>query len=308
MRQMDREKEDAVRHELDDEFASLRDLIFAPVASTSTVKDDVPINETAALDPLKDLVVQNADYDQHVRELAFDKRAKPKDRTKTEEELAREEKEALEKAERKRQKRMQGLDDSDSEDEGKSRKGKRRRGEADDLDDDFVDADEEEGWAGIGTGLGETSASGALAGSSDEGDEDEEGDSDEGDDGEESDDVDETGVISEQEELTTAPTKKSKKTKPAPTKELPFTFSCPSTHEEFLEVIAGIDDSDVPTVLERIRKLHHTSLAPDNKFKLQVSHSLLYMLRPGLISFQGVDWSFNRPYPLPLFSPCPSSK
>ena len=28
------------------------------------------------------------DYDQHVRELAFDKRSKPKDRTKTEEEKA----------------------------------------------------------------------------------------------------------------------------------------------------------------------------------------------------------------------------
>ncbi|KAF9025892.1 Nop14-like protein [Hymenopellis radicata] len=276
MRQMDREKEDAVRHELDDEFASLRDLIFAPVASTSAIaKDDVPINETTALDPLKDLVVQNADYDQHVRELAFDKRAKPKDRTKTEEELAREEKEALEKAEHKRQKRMQGLDDSDSEDEGKLRKGKRRRGEADDLDDDFVDADEEEGWAGIGTGLGETSASGALAGSSDEDDEDGEGDSDEDDDGEESDDDEEAGDISEQEELTAAQSKKPKKTKPPVTKELPFTFDCPSTHEEFLEVIAGIDDSDVPTVLERIRKLHHTSLAPENKFKLQALTGVL---------------------------------
>ena len=38
------------------------------------------------------------DYDQHVRELALDKRAQPKDRAKTEEELALEAKEALENA------------------------------------------------------------------------------------------------------------------------------------------------------------------------------------------------------------------
>jgi nucleolar protein 14 len=35
------------------------------------------------------------DYDKQVRELAFDKRAKPKDRTKTEEELALEQKRRL---------------------------------------------------------------------------------------------------------------------------------------------------------------------------------------------------------------------
>ena len=54
---------------------------------------------------------EDINYDQHVRELALDKRAKPKDRTKTEEELALEAKEALEKAERKRLQRMMGEDD-----------------------------------------------------------------------------------------------------------------------------------------------------------------------------------------------------
>ena len=45
-----------------------------------------------------------------VRELAFDKGSKPKDRTKTEEELALEEKEALEKVERTR---MLGRNETD---------------------------------------------------------------------------------------------------------------------------------------------------------------------------------------------------
>ena len=69
------------------------------------------------------------DYDQHVRELALDKRAQPKDRAKTEEELALEAKEALEKAERKRQKRMRGESDSESDDGRPSRlKGRRKTG------------------------------------------------------------------------------------------------------------------------------------------------------------------------------------
>lgn len=274
---MDREKGDEIRHELDDAFASLRDLIYAPVASTSTLqKEGVPINETTALDPLANLAPQDTNYDQHVRELAFDKRAKPTDRTKSEEELAREEKEALEKAERKRQKRMQGLDDdSDSDEDEQPKKGKRKRAEADDLDDDLVDEDEE-GWGGIGTGLAEASKTGASEDDDDEGsdgDDDEEEGSDE-EVGEEDGEEDFGGDLSEQEELTTAKPSKAKKAKPAKN-ELPFTFACPSTHEEFLEIVDGIDDSDISTVVERIRKLHHTSLAPENKFKLQVSFCTL---------------------------------
>jgi nucleolar protein 14 len=52
-----------------------------------------------------------------VRELVFDQRSKPKDRTKTEEELALEAKIALEKAERQRIRRMNGEDDDESSEE-----------------------------------------------------------------------------------------------------------------------------------------------------------------------------------------------
>ena len=96
-------------------------------------------------------IVSGGDYDQHVRELAFDKRSKPKDRTKTEEQLALEEKEALEKAERRRQNRMLGQNESDSEEEG-TVKRKRKRG-ADDLDFDEGSGE----WSGLGAGLDQTS-------------------------------------------------------------------------------------------------------------------------------------------------------
>ncbi|KAG7447628.1 Nop14-like protein [Guyanagaster necrorhizus] len=274
LRQMEREKEDNVRHELDEAFDSLRDLLFVPVASTSdsaaeTSKEAFTKEASAATDPLDGLETQDLDYDQRVRELAFDKRAKPKDRTKTEEEMVLEEKETLEKAERRRQKRMLGLDDSDSEGEDVPKKRKRRR-EVDDLDDDFVDQDEE--WAGIGAGLGDRQAddvSGSESESGEEDGEDSQEDEESGDD-----EGRPLGDISDHEDLTTNTTAK-KVVSASKSKELPYTFICPSTHAEFLDIVDGIDDKDVPTVVHRIRALHHTSLAPENKLKLQALTGVL---------------------------------
>ena len=81
---MDREKDDNLRHELDLELDSIRSLLAAPdPLSASLAKADA--GPLAA--PKTDA---DRAYDQFVREFAFDKRARPKDRTKTEEELAAE--------------------------------------------------------------------------------------------------------------------------------------------------------------------------------------------------------------------------
>ncbi|KAJ7739866.1 nucleolar protein 14 [Mycena metata] len=271
-RQMEREEEDNVRHELDQEFDSLRDLIYAPDPSASG-SNSIPLG--SAPKPIEVEPI-DVDYDQRVRELAFDARAKPKDRTKTEEEVALTEKEALEKAERQRRKRMLGLDESDSEaEDGRSRK-KRKRG-GDDLEDDFED---EEGWNGIGAGLGEqTLAAGHEDAEPSSGEEDDA--EEESDDGDESsgsglDDEEESEEEGDHEELVASvkPSKSKRKSK-APDKELPFTFPCPATHDELLEILNDVDDKDVPTVIQRVRALYHTSLAPENKFKLQVLTSVL---------------------------------
>ncbi|KAF8165696.1 nucleolar protein 14 [Crassisporium funariophilum] len=322
-RQTERDQEDNVRHELDDQFAALRELIYAPDPS-STGSNSIPLGpregaptpstETDAV--LSTIVPDDGDYDQRVRELAFDKRSKPKDRTKTEEELALEGKEALEKAEKRRRRRMLGLTESDDDEEGKH-KGKQKRG-ADDLDDEF---DEGPGdWDGLGTGLGNSKGSGSDddegdeegeddEASSDEEDDEESGDegSDEGDDSEASE-----GVDGEHEQLV-APSKnprKHSKGKKAAKQELPFTFSCPSTHDEFLEIVEDVDDEDVPTVVQRIRTLYHTSLAADNKFKLQtlanvlIDH-VLYIASPPTPRFRLISSLFphivsiTRTYPIP---------
>ncbi|KAJ7581043.1 nucleolar protein 14 [Mycena floridula] len=286
LRQMEKEQGENVRHELDQVYDSIRDLLHAPLVDpSSSGSNAVPLGTrpepTADVAPVV-LEAEDVNYDQHVRELAFDKRAKPKDRTKTEEELAVEAKEALEKAERRRRKRMLGLEDSDSEGEGGNPRKRRKRG-GDDLDDDFDDGEASE-WAGIGPELAEAQMqveeededeeeeedkSGGGEGDHDEDDSEEDDDGEEGDSEEDSESEKEEG---DHEELVSS-TKSRKAT--GKSKELPFTFPCPSTHQELLDILANVEDEDVPTVVQRIRTLHHSSLSADNKFKLQTLSGVL---------------------------------
>ena len=293
---MEREKGETIRQKLDEEFSSLRNLLYAVPAATAAgdglSEQDTPAQPAASNPPEPSipktpedellLASQDLDYDQHVRELAFDKRSKPKDRTKTEEELALEQKEALEQAERKRQRRMQGLDETESEISKKRKRG------GDDLEDDF----DEEAPGGLGAGLGEEASDGEISDDAISGGEGEEGSGEETSGDEEIDEeesikesADEAeGEEGEQEELVaTSISKKGKAKKTQAStlnQELPYTFPCPETHDEFLEIIEEIDDKDVPTVVQRIRTLHHTSLASENKYKLQVYHlhSIAFMI------------------------------
>lgn len=208
-----------------------------------------------------------------VRELAMEKRAQPKDRTKTEEEIALEEREALIVAEKRRLRRMMG-EKEDSDDEGRQRD----RG-ADDLGDDFI-LDEE----AIGLGAGLRNAEEQPVDSS-EGEREDDKDGSESEDKEEGSESDEDsqkygysdeGEEAEEgdiEELVSQNTKKRRSASSSTAKkgELPFTFPCPTTHDEFLDILDGVEDVLVGTVIERIRKLHHPSLHVDNKIKLQAS-------------------------------------
>lgn len=211
-------------------------------------------------------------YDQFVRELIFDQRSKPKDRTKTEEELALEAKISLEKAERQRIRRMNGDNEAESSgEEGRPAKRRRLIG-GDDLGDDFDDADD---WDGLGEGLRSNLDNASEEGGSvdDSGDED----SDASD--------DETGAADDSEppwyglsnviESKPSGMERSGRQVSTNSKELPYTFPCPSSHEEFLDITEGIADQDIPTVVERIRALHHPSLGVENPSRLQVGFDLI---------------------------------
>lgn len=81
---------------------------------------------------------EEIDYDNKVRELTYDRRSVPADRTKTDEELKKEHEEKMKKLEADRLRRMTGFVDDDRDAEG------------DDLDDDFwagSDENDEDGFA-----------------------------------------------------------------------------------------------------------------------------------------------------------------
>src|SRR5258708_2185520 len=133
---------------------------------------------------------------------------------------------------------------------------------------------DDEGWGGIGTGLtvaGELQApdndeDGSEHTDPEQDDEDCESGSAVEDEDADGSNLDESDEVEEHEQeplvSTVKPKGKSKAVTSSPeeSKGLPFTFPCPSSHEEFLEILEGVDRADIGTVIERIRKLHHPSL------------------------------------------------
>ncbi|KAK7696178.1 hypothetical protein QCA50_000829 [Cerrena zonata] len=324
MRQNQQEEDENLRHELDNELDSIRSLLFAPDTTLLPVESAATSEPKTSIDALVKAPHPDEDqeYDQFVRELAFEARAKPKNRTKTEEELALEEKEMLEKAEKQRIRRMNGEEDEedDNGDGDGKRKGKRKGRGGDDLEDDFMD--EDANWSGLGAGLGgagDADVEGSIEGSDEEeGDGEDDEEEDEGSDEEEeedgismpSDEDEADGEDGETEALISSSQKTSSKKKTTfSNQELPFTFPCPETHDEFLEIVESVRDEDVPTVVKRIRTLHHPSLAEDNKFKLQaltgvlVDH-ILYLASPPSPKFSVLSsliphiYSLSKQYPI----------
>lgn len=144
-------------------------------------------------------------------------------------------------------------------------------------DDDDDDEDSENNEDGNGEGEDEDNDEDNEEGEDDEEDEDEDEDDDEDDDEVDDledlqDDVDGVGASDDDIEVSVSVVKPSKgKARAVPaTKEIPYTFSCPSSIEEFEDLLDGLADEALPTVVQRIRSLHHPSLAQGNKEKLQV--------------------------------------
>jgi len=321
-RQKEKDEDEDVRKDLDDEFDDLRGLLTMakpsarrPLPSQNSVfgrvedeRKDKELEEAAqkASAENKEDEDDYQDYDKFVRELAFDQRAKPSDRTKTEEEIALEEKEKLEKAEKARKRRMEGLDSEDEDttasnrraDKGRAIKKRKREPQADDLDDDFDDSEGPQ----LGHGL---TLEDIMAAKRDDDDDEEEGsgdeeeesegeDSDEDEDEDEGsedesdiadldssdevhfgeDDEDDMNEVGANGKIVKGSAKKTKASAPSKKKvsenyEIPYTFECPSEHVEFLEILQDIQLEDTPTVIQRICVLYHIKLAAENRQKLE---------------------------------------
>ncbi|KAJ1895101.1 nucleolar complex protein 14, partial [Coemansia sp. IMI 209127] len=264
-RQMAKEEDDGLRRELDDDFESVRALLFASSG------DDKPMQKAVEGEDNATSNNSNVDksYDAHVREMVYEQRARPQNRLKTEEENAREEMERLERAERHRQRRMDGVpsdsepeSDSDGDELAAYKAKQKRLPVADDLGDDFAkaqsDGEDDSEDVDLGGGL---AAAGQSGSDNDSGASDDDNDSDISDDDNE--EVEEPrAALAKRTMAATGSTVSKKDT------ELPYTFDAPSDYDAWVLLVGKYSLEQQLVVIRRLRALYHIRLAPQNKQKL----------------------------------------
>ncbi|KAL5385354.1 hypothetical protein DPSP01_004813 [Paraphaeosphaeria sporulosa] len=286
-RQQLKEDDDELREELDndlnDVLAALRGHMSGkpPVKepTTTDVKPDFGINpDRAALLAGMDRDQADKEYDARVRKMMYDQRSKPTERTKTEEEKAKEEAEKLKALENKRMRRMRGeptSDDEESQDDGKG---------DEDMDEDAESINDDAAEFGLGAPLQQKSRPDGVDDEDDflleddliASDSEAEISEDEDSDGEFG--ADDTMAVDEDDDfLKSVLPEKTQPTKAKngvlslgleSTPKLAYTYACPRSHEELLEVFKNVSVDDTPTVVQRIRALYHAGLHADNKDKL----------------------------------------
>uniref|UniRef100_A0A3B4EKC5 Nucleolar protein 14 n=1 Tax=Pygocentrus nattereri TaxID=42514 RepID=A0A3B4EKC5_PYGNA len=280
-RQSQKEEAQELTEKLDQEWKSIQNLLVHKTPKAERMEEP----EKPKLD----------DYDVMVRELGFEMKAQPSEKLKTPEELAKEERERLQKLEADRLKRMLG-------DVEENATQKQSHLSADDLNDGFIldnddrktlsykdgkwnsDGGEEEGQEGEeGTGGeeeeddedGEDDGSGVD-------DEDDEEEEDEGEGGHSDLDSDQaSGAEDEEEEENDEGEEEAAKAKPALSEEerkamqeaakaeLPYTFAAPESFSDLKALLDGHSAEKQRLIVERIQKCNHPSLAAGNKAKLE---------------------------------------
>ncbi|XP_030915935.1 nucleolar protein 14 isoform X2 [Geospiza fortis] len=236
------------------------------------------------------------EYDMIVRELGFEMKAKPSERLKTEEELAKEEQARLQKLEADRLRRMRGIDEE-------ANKKRPSHMSADDLADGFIlDKDDrrllsyKDGKINI-----ENDEEKGEEGEEEEGEEEEEEEEGEEGDHENEEESQEESASEDEEDSAAdghsdlesdlesegeaAENKEEEKDKTnenesqnvekldpkreAAKSELPYTFAVPESYETFKSLLSGRTIEQQLIILERIQKCNHPSLAVGNKAKLE---------------------------------------
>ncbi|KAL6470624.1 hypothetical protein MHYP_G00217430 [Metynnis hypsauchen] len=282
-RQTQKEEAQELTEKLDLEWKSIQSLLVHKTPKAERIEEP----EKPKLD----------DYDVMVRELGFEMKAQPSEKLKTPEELAREERERLQKLEADRLKRMLG----DVEENATQKKSHLS---ADDLNDGFVldnddrkalsykdgkwNADggqeegqeDEEGEEGAGEEEEEDEdVEDDGSGVDDEEDDDDEEDEDEG--GHSDLDSDQASGAEDEEEESDEGEEEAAKAKPALSEaerkamkeaakaELPYTFAAPESFGDLKALLDGHSAEKQLLIVERIQKCNHPSLAVGNKAKLE---------------------------------------
>lgn len=288
-RQAQKEDDDDLRAELDkdlnDVLAALRGHMNRKPGDEppkETPKNDFGMNaDRAALLAGLSQETKDKEYDTRVRQMLQDARAKPTERTKTEEEKAKEEANRLKELEQKRMKRMRGEPTSDDEEPTK-------RPSVDEEEMEEEEEDDHDDAAEFGLAA-KSQPSTRPDGVDDEDDfvvdddliaTDSEADVSE-DDSDLGSEVDDTMAMDDDDAdflQSVMPEKPKEQPKAvngvltlgaeATGSKLAFTYPCPRSHEDLLKVFKNVEAKDVPTVVQRIRALYHAGLHTDNKNKL----------------------------------------
>lgn len=264
-----KDEDEELRMELDEGLGDIRSLLYENPKEPEEPKPAQPADDT---------------YDTFVRELAFERRAKPQDRLKSAEELVEQHAERLRAAEEARQRRMRGeaepeADHGEPLTEGETmrdvmglggslvereRKSTRAFGNDDDNEEDEEGEDEEEEdedeegedaeVAGDAIDMDDGTATHDVAAGDD--------DDDAGDDVE----------LAAFERLQAAGKQDTPRRSAAEIPALPFTFPIPKSHDELLDILEQhrVTSSQLNTVVTRIRTLFAPHLAAENSGRLQV--------------------------------------
>ncbi|KAK9532481.1 hypothetical protein VZT92_009862 [Zoarces viviparus] len=274
-RQVRKEESQELTEKLDLEWKSIQGLMVKKTPKGERVEEEKPKLEQ---------------YDMMVRELVFEMKAQPSEKLKTPEELAREEREKLQKLEADRLRRMMG-------DEVGESSGSQIHISADDLNDGFIldkedkktlsyqdgkwnfeeepgeDKDDEEGQSG------EDGESEAEEEEEEDGDDDEEEEEEEGREGSSEDEDGHSDLESEQEsedeetkEDSAKPSlseEEMKAQQEAAKAELPYTFTAPENYSDLTDLLHGHTPNNQRLIVARTQKSNHASLAVGNKLKLQ---------------------------------------
>ncbi|KAF3085029.1 nucleolar complex protein 14 [Orbilia oligospora] len=301
-RQKEKEADEDLRDELDAELGDIRALLAGipvrpppgkPAVTDAGVDGSLHADRAAQINSGLNV---DSKYDALVREMTYDKRSKPADRTKSAEELAEDRAKQLQKLERSRQKRMQGEESSDeepeeeeevpSDDEFKLGKGIRlaadekefvhgdsgsedQSSESEEESDEEVEEEEEDIEASGSRPSRRRDLDNDDAYSDDyQSDEDPDALASDEEASESEDEAEEDGLMESEDESPAAKPTDDGKVVVNGDSSLPFTFPCPQTHQEFLKATSKYKVEDLPTIVKRIRVLHHPSLAAGNKEKL----------------------------------------
>lgn len=294
-RQQAKEDDDDLRAELDkglpDLFAMLRGN-SRPSVPVQTANPNGMMNpDRAALLNGKDRSQADKEYDERLRQMVFDQRSKPTERTLTEEEKLRLEAQKLRELEEKRLRRMKGEQDDGSED---NEDGEQAPQNIKDSNPDDEDA------YGLGSGIPNSVQAREL------GVEDED------------DFVIENNLVASESELVASDNESSDGTSKSSRDEydeyddhddqefvqdllsstdfgkaglahgsargdslsikddtLAYTYPCPQNHKDLLLITDNILLDDFPTVVQRIRALYHPKLNNENKAKLAIFSGVL---------------------------------